>query len=491
MPTAAVILAAGLGTRMKSDLAKVLHPLAGQPLVCYPVELAIALKADPIVVIVGNQAKTVETLLFERYGRRVTCALQREQLGTGHAVLCAEKALKSFKGTVLILSGDVPLLEKDTMTRLIRARGKKPLALVTAQLDDPTGYGRVIRDEKGRIVEVVEHRDASDAQRAIREANMGIYAADRDFLFKGLKAIGTNNDQGEYYLPDLVRIAHAKRLETAGIQADPLETRGVNTRVHLAELERHLRRAVNTRHMLAGVTLLDPESTFISPKATIDRDTVIGPGVELRDAVSVGAHCRIETGSILSNSRIADGVHIQPYSIIDGGEIRNDAIIGPFARIRPGSDIGMGCHIGNFVETKKSTLKDGAKANHLSYIGDAVIGCRTNVGAGTITCNYDGYAKYRTTVGDDVLIGSDTQLIAPVTVPDRVVLGAGTSLTGKVAAQPGSLIVTRSEAVVTPGYRDKLQARALTAKKKQAAEAKKKTKTAKAGKADKKKTKKS
>ena len=461
MKLATIILAAGMGTRMKSQLAKVLHPIMGRPLIDYPVELALAMKCERTIAVVGHQAEQVRAHLAATFDDQVETVLQSEQLGTGHAVLMAEKALKNFDGYVIILSGDVPLLTRKTVSALVNKvrRQKTVLGLVSAHLGDPTGYGRILRDDAGRICGVVEHRDADAAERAIDEANMGIYVADARFLFSMLKRIGTDNDQGEYYLPDLVKLAVAAGHSVAGVQAGEQESSGINNRRQLMDLEKSLRREICYRHMMKGVTIEDAETVWIDARAKIGADTQIQSNCRLEGAVSVGRGCRIEAGSILVESRLGDRVRVQPYTIIEHSRVKAGAILGPFAHLRPGSEIGEECHVGNFVETKKTTLKPGAKANHLSYLGDAVIGRRTNIGAGTITCNYDGYDKFRTVVGNDVLVGSDTQLIAPVIVPDRVVLGAGCSLTGRVPLSPGALVVMRPDVVVKPGYRDELEKR--------------------------------
>ena len=467
MKIAAVILAAGLGTRMKSDKAKVLHELAGKALVCYPVELALGLKAERIIVVVGHQADLVRSLLNERYQDRVETVVQQQQLGTAHAVLMAKNALKGFNGHVLILSGDVPLLEKRTVSGLIGAcrRKNSSFGLISANLEDATGYGRVIRSKDGNVRYVIEHRDADPSELAVNEANMGIYVAERTFLFKGLAKIGSDNDQGEYYLPDLVRMAADSGQAVQVVKTTEQESSGINNRIQLARMEKTLRLNIAEKWMWSGVSIIDPATTYIDAEVKIKRDTIIEPNVHLRGAVKIGSNCRIETGSVIEDSIVRDRVHIKPYTVVEQSVVDSEAILGPFSHLRPLSHIGQGCHIGNFVETKKTTLKKGAKANHLSYLGDAEIGSKTNIGAGTITCYYDGYSKYRTKIGNEVLVGSDTQLIAPVTVPDRVVLGAGTTLTGDVKAPKGSLVLSRPEVTVVPGYRDMLEQRSGVLKK--------------------------
>jgi len=468
MKLATVILAAGLGTRMKSGKAKVLHQLAGKALINYPVDISLALKADRTIAIVGHQSDKVAELLQNNYGKQVETAIQKEQLGTGHAVMSAEKALKKHKGLVLILSGDVPLLTKSTVAKLIKKvkQKKSPFGLVSAVLENPEGYGRVLRDSKNKIQAIVENRDATSEQKLICEANMGIYVADAKFLFNQLKKVGTDNDQGEYYLPDLVRMAYESGAGVVGIKADPAETLGINNRVQLAELGQILRQRILEKLMLKGVTIIDPQSTYIDADVKIKADTTIEPNCHIKGNTKIGSNCTIGTGSIIESATIGNDVQVKPYTIIEESKVDQGAILGPYSHLRPMSHIGSECHVGNFVETKKTTLKPGAKANHLSYLGDAVIGKKTNIGAGTITCNYDGYNKFATTIGDEVLVGSDTQLIAPISIPDRVVLGAGTSLANAEGVEKGDLVITRPEVVVVKGFRDKLENSAKKKKKK-------------------------
>lgn len=460
MKLATIILAAGLGTRMKSGRAKVLHEICGKPLISFPVELSLSLKAQKTVAVIGHQADKVSALLKENYGRKVTTAIQKEQLGTGHAVMSAEKALKSYKGYVLILSGDVPLLSKATINKLVKAmeKSKSPIGFIYSVLKDPKGYGRVVRDGRN-IMAIVEDKDATKEQKKITECNMGIYLAKSDFLFKNLKKIGTNNKQGEYYLPDLVKIASGNGDKVASIEADFSETLGINNRLQLAELERIFRKQTLEKLMLSGVTIIDPQNTYIDQQVKIKPDTIIEPNCHIHGKTTIGSNCYLETGTVIRDATIADDVRIKAYTSIEESKIERAAILGPYSRIRPMSNIGEGCHVGNFVETKKTTLKAGVKANHLSYLGDATIGKNTNIGAGTITCNYDGYNKFKTEIGEEVLVGSDTQLVAPVTVPDRVVLGAGTSLDNSVGVEKGDLVITRPEQIIVKGFRDKLENR--------------------------------
>lgn len=464
---AAVILAAGQGTRMKSAKAKVLFEFLGRPLIDYPVELALSLGADPIVAVVGHQADAVTAHLAQSFGPRVGTALQSERLGTGHAVLIAKEALAAFDGYLYILYGDGPLLTRASLKALakrVMAKRNCPLGLISSALGSPTGYGRLLRDANGKLIDIVEERDASDEQRAIREANMGIYFVERAFLFKALSQIGRANAQGEYYLTDLVRIAVAQGQEVAVYEAPESETRGINDRAQLYALEAECRQAQALALMKDGVTLIDPASVQIDARARIAQDVTLGPNVIVRGPCTIGRGTTIDQGNVIEYSVIGEDVALKPYNVIEHSEVRARAQIGPFAHLRPQSVIGPDCHVGNFCETKNTELVENVKANHLSYLGDARIGRGTNVGAGTITCNYDGYIKSRTEIGEQVFIGSDTQLVAPVTIPDRVILGAGTTLTGRIAMHDGDLVLTRPEAVVVPGYFEKARVRGLAAK---------------------------
>ncbi len=450
-PLAAVVLCAGKGTRMKSEKAKVLHPILGRPLCAYPLKRALELGASPLVPVVGHQAAEVEKVLRAQLpSAALRFALQKEQRGTGDAVRSAEGALKDFSGRVLILYGDVPLLRRETLEALIAAHeaGQATLSMVSTVLEDPTGYGRVIR-EGGKVVRIVEHKDCTPEQRAVRECNAGIYLVESSFLWRALAELRPQNAQGEYYLTDLVEMA-ARLGPVASVEADATETAGVNDRVELAARARVMQQWINERHMRAGVTLMDPASTFIEDDVTIGPDTELGPQVSLAAGTVVGRNVTIGQGSVLTASKVADGTSIKPYSVFEEAQVGERCIIGPFARLRPGTELAEEVHLGNFVETKKARIGKGSKANHLSYLGDAKIGSGVNVGAGTITCNYDGVNKYVTELGDGVFIGSDTQLVAPVSVGDGAYVGAGTTVTKNVP--PGSLAVSRVPQVNKEGW---------------------------------------
>jgi bifunctional UDP-N-acetylglucosamine pyrophosphorylase/glucosamine-1-phosphate N-acetyltransferase len=434
---AIVVLAAGQGTRMKSAHAKVLHPLGGRPLICHVLTASAALGAARSVVVVGHQAPAVEAACGE-FGVRF--ALQSEQHGTGHAVRVAcDSALRDFTGDVLILYGDVPLLRTATLERLVsrhRERGAA-LSLLTTVVDEPFGYGRIVRDDAGALRAIVEERDASAEERLIHEVNPGIYCARSEFLHEALAGLTPNNAQGELYLTDIVAAAVRSGGPVVTEPVDPTEVAGINSRADLAALEATLREAVIAQHMAAGVTFLDPATAYVDASVKIGADTVIGPMVQLRGRTSIGRDCRIDGNAFVVDSTLADEVHLRPMVVIGEASIASGAIIGPFAHLRPGAELHEDVHVGNFVEVKKSVIGAGTKANHLAYIGDATIGRASNIGAGTITCNYDGFAKHRTVIGDRVQIGSDSQLVAPVTIGDDAYVATGTTVRHDV--EPGAL----------------------------------------------------
>jgi bifunctional UDP-N-acetylglucosamine pyrophosphorylase/glucosamine-1-phosphate N-acetyltransferase len=450
-PLAAVVLAAGKGTRMKSQKAKVLHEVAGRPLAYYPVKRALELGADRVVVVVGHQGDAVEAALSAAFpGAPLRFALQREQLGTAHAVLQAKGALRGHDGPVAILSGDTPLLQTETLRAVVaaRGRGRAAIALATMTLDAPRGYGRIVRDGRGRPVRVVEEKDATEIERAITEVNAGLYCADAAFLWKGLARVGSKNAQGEFYLPDLV--AMAPEGGAVAVAVPPEEAAGVNDRAELARAARVLVGRLADAFMRAGVTIEDPARFDCDEAVEIAAEAVIEPNVRLRGRSRIGAGATIGAGSVLSDAVIGDGVTLKPYTVIEEATVAAGAIVGPFARIRPGSEIGEGAHVGNFVETKKTRLGKGAKANHLTYLGDADVGAGVNVGAGTITCNYDGEKKHPTRIGDGAFIGSDSILVAPIEIGAGAYVAAGSTLTDAVPA--GALALGRARQVNKEGW---------------------------------------
>ncbi len=474
-PLAIVLLAAGKGTRMKSDLPKVLHPVAWRPMIDHLLETTAALSAARRLVVVGHGADGVRTACAAHAG--IAFVDQGDPRGTGHAVQVCRDALAGFRGTVLILPGDAPLVRADSLRALLdrHAAANGPLTVLTTRPPDPTGYGRIVRSPGGgdRVERIVEHRDAGEAERAIGEINTGILAADATFLFEALAEIRPANAQKELYLTDVVARAAARGTCAAAALREPAwEFEGINDRAQLAQAEVALFRRVAAHWMAEGRTILDPASTRIDPRARLGADTTIHPRVEIRGACAIGDRATIETGSVLEEVVLGSGVHVKPYCVLTRARAARGAIVGPFAHLRPEADLGEEVHVGNFVEVKKSTLGKGSKANHLAYLGDATIGSGVNVGAGTITCNYDGYAKHRTTIEDGVFIGSDTQLVAPVRIGKGAVLGAGSTITKDVAA--GALALTRAKQVEIPGYAE----RARKAKSKSAqpsAKAKKKS----------------
>lgn len=437
-----VILAAGLGKRMQSDLPKVLHRIAGRPMLAHVLENARRLDPDRIVVVAGHGAETVQEAFSDQGD--IVFALQRPQHGTGHAV---QQALPHLVGgdaaddATLVLYGDVPLVQAETLRALLDAR-EDGLALLTETVADPAGYGRIVRNAAREVVRIVEHKDASPAELAITEVNTGILAAPTARLRDWLGRITNDNAQGEFYLTDVVALAVADGVPVRSAQPSaPWETLGVNSRLQQADLERAWQREQARRLLEAGVTLADPARFDLRGELVCGRDVFIDVGcvfegrVELADGVHVGPHC------VLRNAVIGAGTRIDAYTHIDEAQVASEARLGPYARLRPGAVIGPEAHVGNFVEIKKSVLGEGSKANHLAYIGDADIGARVNVGAGTITCNYDGVNKHRTVIEDDAFIGSDTQLVAPVIVGRGATLAAGTTLTRNAPA--GKLTMSR------------------------------------------------
>lgn len=451
--TAVIILAAGKGTRMKSEKAKVLHEVGGRPMLSYAIERAKEAGAARTVVIIGHQAEKVREAIPDE---GVVFVEQKEQLGTGHAVMQAEKALKGFKGDILILSGDVPLITADTIRGLMGSHleGKATLTVLTAEPDDPYGYGRIITDNKGRIKKIVEEKDATSKERSVREINTGIYCVGSDFLFKALKKVEPKNVQKEYYLTDIVGIAVSEKKTVSTFKAREFkEVMGINSRIELAEAECIMRTKTLEHLMANGVTIINPSNTYISSSVRIDPDTVVYPGAFISGNTVIGRGCSIGPGSIISDTIVGNDVKIKAYSVIEESEVREGAVIGPVAHIRPQTVIEKGAHIGNFVEVKKSTIGEGSKANHLSYIGDATIGKGVNIGAGTITCNYDGFRKYQTIIEDNVFVGSDTQLIAPVRIGKGSLIGAGTTVTEDVPED--SLVTSRVRQETRKGWTKK------------------------------------
>lgn len=439
-PLDVLIMAAGQGTRMRSSKAKVLHELGGRPLIAHVCRIAAALTPRSVYVVVGHQAEAVKAAVREELeAHEATFITQAEQRGTGHAVMAAQEALADAHSTLLILSGDVPLVRAETLGALVhqhrthRGRGAA-CTVLTVRLDDPTGYGRVVRDEEGRFEKIVEQKDATVAEKQINEINAGIYCFETRALFPALAQVQPTNVQGEYYLTDVPGILRAQG-EDVGIylHTDAREVSGVNTRLELAEFENLLRRRTLRRLMLdSGVTLIDPKNTYVGPDVQIGRDCVIYPDVHLEGNTVIGDGCEIRSGTRITNSRIGHSAMIKDHCVIVDSEVSDKCSVGPFAHIRMNSKLELQAAVGNFVEMKKSRLGRASKSMHLTYLGDATIGDMTNIGAGTITCNYDGRNKHPTVIEDDVKIGSDTMLVAPVRVGSGAVTAAGSVVTKDV-----------------------------------------------------------
>ena len=449
-PLDVLILAAGLGTRMRSRTAKVLHQLGGRPLIAHVCRTAVALMRErrPLYVVVGHQAEEVKQAVRralteefgEQYGEEgAVFVTQTEQRGTGDAVMAARAALENSNSTLLVLSGDVPLVRAETLGALVhqhrthRGRGAA-CTLLAVRLDDPTGYGRLIRDADGMFERIVEQKDATPEERQINEINAGIYCFETRLLFPALERVQPANAQGEYYLTDVPGILRADGEDVSVyLHPDAREVSGINTRMELAEFERLLRNRTLRRLMLdSGVTVLDPQQTYVSPDAQIGRDTVLHPGVHVEGRTVIGEGCELLPGVRVTDSRVGNGVTIKDHSVVVDSELADHTTVGPFAHLRMNARLEAGSVVGNFVEVKNSRLGAKTKAMHLTYLGDATIGDRANVGAGTVTCNYDGKNKHPTVIEDDVKIGSDTMLVAPVRVGARSVTGAGSVVTRDV-----------------------------------------------------------
>ncbi len=432
--TVVVLLAAGRGVRMRSERPKVLHEVAGRTLLDRSLDTAkkVAGSAGRVVVVVAKESAEVRGHLRAHPG--VDVAVQDSPRGTGDAVSAAASAFGKAK-TVVVLSGDVPLLSADAVQGLVDALSqdkKTAVAVLTAELPDPTGYGRVIRDRARRFVKIVEENDSSSKEKKILEINTGTYAFDRAFLEKALPLLTSRNSQNELYLTEVPLLARKAGRRVVLVQGDPLSALGVNSRADLAHVDSILRRRSADAAMAAGATLLRPETVTLDETVVLEPDTVIGPFVTLLGKTRVGSGSVIGQGAVVKDAVFGKNVTVRPYCVIESAVVGDGASVGPFARLREGTDLAEGVHIGNFVETKKAVLRKGVKANHLTYLGDTEIGERTNVGAGVITCNYDGFVKHRTTIGRDVFVGSDVQLVAPVTIGDGAIIAAGTTVTEDV-----------------------------------------------------------
>ncbi|MEE2787801.1 MAG: bifunctional UDP-N-acetylglucosamine diphosphorylase/glucosamine-1-phosphate N-acetyltransferase GlmU [Myxococcota bacterium] len=433
---AVIIMAAGKGTRMRSKLTKVLHPVAGRPMIHYPIRTALELGAQRIVVVLGYQFEQVDEYLKTAFpDAPIQTVLQAEQLGTAHAVSCAEPALRDFQGDIFILSGDVPTLPTEVVQRLDIERRDCAVNVLGMTLTDPGAYGRLVIGTDGHLRKIVEAVDCSPEEARIPTVNAGVYRVDAEHLFATLTGLSSDNAQNEYYLTDIVEVAVAqgKTAGTTVLSGDESQlAEGVNDRAHLAAAERRMQKRICHAFMRAGVSFIDPDRVTIHDGVIIGADTVIEPGVQLRGQTTIGEGCIVEQSARIVDSAIGDGTRIRAYSHLEKATVGPGCQVGPFARLREGTRLHAEVKIGNFVETKKAEFGAGAKANHLAYVGDASVGAQANLGAGTITCNYDGFRKFRTEIGDGAFIGSDTQLVAPVRVGDGALVGAGSTITEDV-----------------------------------------------------------
>ncbi|AZV49296.1 UDP-N-acetylglucosamine diphosphorylase/glucosamine-1-phosphate N-acetyltransferase [Bacillus halotolerans] len=444
----AVVLAAGQGTRMKSKLYKVLHPVCGKPMVEHVVDEALKLSLTKLVTIVGHGAEEVKKQL----GDKSEYALQAEQLGTAHAVKQAQPFLADEKGVTIVICGDTPLLTAETMEAMLKEHTQKEAkaTILTAVAEDPTGYGRIIRGESGAVQKIVEHKDASEEERLVTEINTGTYCFDNEALFRAIDQVSNDNVQGEYYLPDVIEILKNEGETVAAYQTGNFqETLGVNDRVALSQAELFMKERINKRHMQNGVTLIDPMNTYISPEAVIGSDTVIYPGTVIKGEVQIGEDTIIGPHTEIMNSSIGSRTVIK-QSVVNNSKVGNDVNIGPFAHIRPDSVIGNEVKIGNFVEIKKTQFGDRSKASHLSYVGDAEVGTDVNLGCGSITVNYDGKNKYLTKIEDGAFIGCNSNLVAPVTVGEGAYVAAGSTVTEDVPGK--ALAIARARQVNKDDY---------------------------------------
>ena len=450
-PLAAIVLAAGKGTRMKTRRAKVLHPVCGRPMVYFPVKRALEAGADPVVVVVGHQGDEVErSLRASLPGAPLRFARQERQLGTAHAVLAAKASLRGYTGPVMILSGDTPLLTTSTLASVVDARtAPQSLAFATMDLENPKGYGRVVHAPGKGPALIVEEKDATPQERQIREVNAGLYVADAGFLWSTLSRVDAKNAQREFYLTDLVALA-ADGPGAVAVRVSPVEAQGVNDLEDLSLATRAMTRRIASSLMKSGVTLEDPERFDADEGVEVGPDTVIEPSVRLRGTTRIGGGCVIGQGSILLDTVVGDGATILPYSHFDRASVGDGCRVGPFARLRPEATLAEGVHVGNFVELKKTSMGKRSKANHLTYLGDATIGADVNVGCGTITCNYDGERKHPTRIGDGVFVGSDAILVAPISIGKGAYVAAGSTLTESVAA--GALALGRARQVNKNGW---------------------------------------
>jgi len=456
----AVILAAGKGTRFKSDLPKVLHKILGKPMLWYVVKAAKEAGAEEITVVVGHKRELVEEFLRSEFPE-VRTVHQEEQLGTGHAVMCAEELLKNYNRKVVVLNGDTPLVEPEEIKRLAEVDGD--MVVLTGEIDDPTGYGRVIRDGR-EILKIVEEKDTTEEEKKIKEVNTGIYAFDSKKLFGALKEIDNNNAQGEYYLPDVLKVFRNKGWKVVPVVVKDFSTvMGVNNRYELSKAERTLQERIVKRLQLSGVTIHNPESAYIEPEVEIGADTEIFAPIHIKGKTKIGKGCYLGAFSEIVDSTIGDETKVESHCWIKGAVLEPETSVGPFAKLRPGTYLESSARVGTFVETKNAHLERGAKANHLTYLGDCRIGENTNIGAGTITCNYDGFNKWKTEIGKNVFVGSNTLFIAPVKVGNNSITAAGSVITSDVPEN--TLTVARAKQLNYEGKAERIREKARRKKK--------------------------
>lgn len=453
MKTMAIVLAGGQGKRMKSDLYKVLHRVCGKPMVGHVVDTLQQVETDRVLVVVGHGAEAVRAYL----GNRAEYVLQEQQLGTGHAVLQASPLMENEEGTTIVICGDTPLVKDETLLHMLRYHREHgaTATVLTAELEDPTGYGRIIRNEQGMVTQIVEQKDCSEAQHRVKEINAGTYCFDNRKLFAALKQITNHNAQQEYYLTDIIGIFERNQEKILGyITEDKSEWVGINDRVQLAAAEKYMRQRINEQHMKNGVTLIDPDNTYIDVEVQIGSDTLIMPGCSIQGHTIIGKDCNIGPHSTIVDSVLGDAVEVIQSRLTDT-RVDHHVKIGPFAHLRPGTDIGPHVKIGDFVEVKNSTLEEGTSVAHLSYIGDAKIGKNVNVGCGAVTVNYDGVNKHVTEIGDEAFIGCNVNLIAPVKVGHGAYVVAGSTITDSVP--DGDMAIAREKQTNKPGYAAKLR----------------------------------
>lgn len=445
-----VILAAGMGTRMKSEMPKVIHKVCGKELCRWVIDESKKAGAEKVVTIIGHKAETVRPIIENNS----EIAIQSEQKGTGHAVMQAVEFIKDYKGYVVILNGDTPLIQAQTIGKAIEYHKENGnnATVITAILDDATGYGRIVRNADGNVVKIVEQKDASEDEKKINEINSGMYVFDAENLVDALAKLTPNNAQGEYYLTDTLEIllAAGKKIGAYAIE-DNDEIRGINNRIQLSEAEEIMRNRINRRHMTDGVTLINPSATYIEADVVIGKDTIIGPNVELKGNTKIGENCVIGQGSRLENATLGNGVEVMNSVILDS-EIGDKTNVGPFAYVRPNCKVGEKVKVGDFVEIKNSNIDDGTKISHLTYIGDSDVGKNVNFGCGTVTCNYDGKNKFRSVIGNDSFVGCNTNLVSPVKVGDRAYIAAGSTITQDIP--DGSLSIARNRQINKEGWAD-------------------------------------